>query len=78
MAPERKPWMVERMDPRDIKIARLEAALKYTCELSAILATVETKPRSVETQRKLDRAWSQLIVTLPPEPRLDDWSSRTG
>jgi hypothetical protein len=70
--------MVERMDPRDVKIARLEAALKYTCELSTILAAVETKPRSAETQRKLDRAWSQLIVTLPPEPRWDDWSSRTG
>jgi hypothetical protein len=60
------------MDPRDVRIARLEAALRYTSEASRILAAVEPKPRTVETQRKLDLAWGQMIVTLPPEPRGED------
>jgi hypothetical protein len=60
------------MVPRDVRIARLEAALRYTSEVSTILAAVERRPRTAETQRKLDLAWGQMIVTLPPEPRDED------
>jgi hypothetical protein len=57
--------------PRDVKVARLEVvALRYA--VSPILGAVEPKPRKAETQRKLDLAWGQMIVTLPPEPRVED------
>jgi hypothetical protein len=38
------------MVPRDVRIARLEAALRYTSEVSTILAAVERGPRTAAAE----------------------------